>query len=66
MGMMHTSVLRHYESIFALKQYHGWSITEIEDMLPWEFEIYQSLLTNYLKTVEAQRKQDAISRSTFG
>jgi len=65
-SMMHTSLLRHYETVFAFRHYHGWQVSEIEDMIPWEFEIYQSLLSNYLKTVEAQRKQDAITSSTFG
>ena len=30
-------------------QHHKYSLTEIEDMLPWEREIYVSLLTDYIK-----------------
>jgi DNA replication initiation complex subunit (GINS family) len=29
-------------------QHHKYSLTEIENMLPWEREIYVSLLVNYI------------------
>jgi hypothetical protein len=29
-------------------QHHKYSLTEIENMLPWERSIYLGLLTNYL------------------
>ena len=60
MAMMHTSLIKHYERIFAFKQYHGWSITEIEELLPWEMDVMTSLLSNYLEQIELQRKQDAV------
>lgn len=30
-------------------QHHKYSLTELENMLPWEREIYVSLLINYIK-----------------
>jgi hypothetical protein len=30
-------------------QHHKYSLTELENMVPWEREIYVSLLTNYIK-----------------
>tara|TARA_A100001011_G_scaffold15027_1_gene15771 strand:+ start:210 stop:335 length:126 start_codon:yes stop_codon:yes gene_type:complete len=33
-------------------QHHNWSLTEIENMMPWEKEIYVSLLMEYLKEEE--------------
>lgn len=57
MSMMHTDLVHHYERIFAFKQYHQWSISEIEQLLPWEFDVMTSLLTNYLEAVEMKRKQ---------
>jgi len=30
-------------------QHHKYSLTEIENMLPWEREIYVSLLTQYIE-----------------
>ena len=57
MAMMHNNLVQHYERIFAFKQYHGWTITEIEDLVPWELDVMTSLLSNYLEQLEMQRKQ---------
>ena len=54
---MHTNLVHHYERIFAFKQYHSWNISEIEDLMPWEFDVMTSLLSNYLEAVEQKRKQ---------
>jgi hypothetical protein len=37
-------------------QYHKYSLSELEDMLPWEREIYIMLLVNHLEE-ENQRLQ---------
>ena len=37
-------------------QYHNWSLTELENMLPWEREVYIGLLIEHL---EEQRKEQA-------
>jgi hypothetical protein len=42
---------------FSLMQYHKWSITEIEAMLPWERDIYVSLLQQHLEEEELKQKQ---------
>jgi hypothetical protein len=34
-----------------------WGLTEIEEMIPWEREIYISLLINYLKEERARQEQ---------
>ena len=57
MAMMHNSLIAYYEKVFAFKQYHGWSLTEIEDLLPWELDVMTSLLSGYLENKELQRKQ---------
>lgn len=57
MGMMHNNLMSYYERLFAFKQYHGWSVSEIEDLIPWEFDVMMSLLSNYLETVELKKQQ---------
>ena len=37
-------------------QYHKYSLSELEDMMPWEREIYIMLLVNHLEE-ESQRLQ---------
>ena len=57
MAMMHNSLIGYYERIFAFRQYHNWTLSEIEQLIPWEFEVMTSLLSNYLETLELRRKQ---------
>ncbi len=38
-------------------QYHKYSLTEIEDMIPWEREVYTTFLIQYLE--ELKQKQEA-------
>mgnify|MGYP001196167967 CR=1 FL=1 len=34
---------------FQLMQHHRYSLTEIMSMIPWERDIYVSMLNNYIK-----------------
>ena len=47
---------------FGLVQHHKYSLTEIENLIPWEREIYLTLLAQYVeeenkRQQEQQRKQ---------
>ena len=42
---------------FALMQYQKYSLSEIENMLPWEKEVYTTFLVQYLE--ELKQKQEA-------
>ena len=48
---------------FALMQHHKYSLTELENMIPWEREIYIGLLTNHLKEEAEKIKEDNRKRS---
>ena len=39
-------------------QHHKWSLTEIEDMLPYERDIYVAMLTSWIRD-ENERTQQA-------
>jgi hypothetical protein len=43
---------------FALMQYHKYSLSELEEMLPFEREIYIAMLVQYLEE-EKMRQQQA-------
>ena len=43
------SLLNHYKTNFALMQHHKYSLTELENMMPWEREVYVSMLVQYIK-----------------
>lgn len=41
-------------------KFHNFSLTELEEMLPWEFDVYLSLTSNYMEKLEMDRKQAAL------
>jgi hypothetical protein len=41
---------------FSLMQHHKYSLTEIENMIPWEREIYVNMLVNHLEKEKAARE----------
>ena len=47
----------YYRLNFALMQYHKYSLTEIENMMPWERDIYVILLQQHLEEEEEKQKQ---------
>ena len=38
-------------------QHHKWSLTELEDMLPYERDIYVAMLQNWIKDENEKMKQ---------
>ena len=38
----------YYKTNFALIQHHKYSLTEIENLMPWERDVYTALLQQYL------------------
>ena len=47
---------------FSLIQYHKYSLTEIENMIPWERDIYVGLLRNHLEEEELKQQQQQQNR----
>ena len=39
-------------------QHHKYSLTEIEAMIPWERDIYVSLLIRYIKEENERKRQE--------
>ena len=39
-------------------QHHKYSLSEIENMMPWERDIYISLLVNYIKEENDKRARE--------
>tara|TARA_B100001996_G_C18139986_1_gene392573 strand:- start:125 stop:256 length:132 start_codon:yes stop_codon:yes gene_type:complete len=39
-------------------QHHKYSLTEIENMMPWEREIYVKMLIDYLKEEKERRENE--------
>jgi hypothetical protein len=39
-------------------QHHKYSLTEIENMIPWERDIYVDMLINYIKEENEKRRRE--------
>jgi hypothetical protein len=48
---------------FAMMQHHKYSLTELDDMMPWEREIYVSLLMNFLEEEKERQEQERAKRN---
>jgi hypothetical protein len=47
---------------FALMQHHKYSLTEIENMIPWEREVYLTLLEQWIKEENARQEKENARR----
>ena len=47
-----------YTLNFSLIQYHKYSLTEIENMMPWERDIYVAMLKNHLEEEKLKQQQN--------
>ena len=56
--LCHTDLSNYYRMNFSMMQYHKYSLTELEEMLPFEREIYIQLLIEHLREEEERRKQN--------
>ncbi len=54
---MHENLESLYRTNFALMQYHKYSLSELEDMIPWEREIYVEMLTQHIKEENEKIKE---------
>ena len=57
--MAHTSLESYYKINFALVQHHKYSLTEIENMIPWEKDVYVALLEQYIEEEYLRQKQQS-------
>ena len=55
--MAHIDLESYFKLYFALMQHHKYSLTEIENMMPWERDIYLGLLNQYIEDENLKAKQ---------
>ncbi len=56
--MNYNNLSNYYSTIFSMKQHHGYSITEIENLIPFERELYLNMLISYLQELEARTQKE--------
>jgi hypothetical protein len=55
--MSHINLEAYYRINFALMQFHKYSLTEIENMMPWERDIYLALLRAHIEEENLKAQQ---------
>ena len=55
--MAHMDLESYFKLNFALMQHHKYSLTEIENMMPWERDIYVGLLQSHLEEERLKEQQ---------
>ena len=48
-SLSHDTLYNYYKTNFALMQHHKYSLTELENMMPFEREIYLGLLEQHIR-----------------
>ena len=56
--MSHIDLGTYFKVNFALMQYHKYSLTEIENMMPWEREVYVNMLAQHLQKERERIEQE--------
>jgi len=49
--------VNYYSSIFSLAQHHKYSINEVENLIPFERDIYVQMLVDHLKELEEAKNK---------
>ena len=59
--MLHDSLANQMQTNFIMLKDHNFSLTEIENMIPWERQIYIGLVINYVKEQKEKMDQEQAS-----
>ena len=57
--MAHTDLASYFKINFALMQHNKYSLTEIENMIPWEKDVYVALLEQYIEEENLKQQQQS-------
>jgi hypothetical protein len=55
--LCHSTLANYYQNMFALVQHHKYSITEIEALIPYERDLYFTMLVNYIEEQNEKQKK---------
>ena len=60
MNLCHDNMFNFYRMNFALMQYHKYSLSDLDNMIPFEREVYVAMLVKYLEEekqrIESQKR----------
>ncbi len=62
MSLVHETLMIYYKLNFQMMQHHKYSLEELENMMPWEREIYTAMLIDHVE--EENKKMEQSNRQT--
>ena len=63
MSLSHDYLYNYYKTNFGMMQHHNYSLTELENMMPWEREIYVGLLLEHIKEEKERHEKEKMKHA---
>ena len=54
--MSHTNLFVYYQKVFGMAQHHKYSINEIENLLPYERDLYFDMLIEFIQSQKEKER----------
>jgi len=64
MMFRYESLSNHFQTNFALMQHHKYSLSELNDMMPWERNVYVTMLLQFIDKENEKLKQQQLARKS--
>lgn len=56
--LYHITLASYYRMMFSLMQHHKYTKQDLDEMLPFERDLFYSMLVEYLKELEQEREKN--------
>ena len=52
--LSHMSLANHYQICFAMAQHYHYSLTELDELLPYELDLYMQMIVDHIQARKDQ------------
>ena len=63
--LSHNNLANYYKNIFNMTQHHGYKISDIENLIVYEFDVYVAMLEQLIKEKQLEEQQRMV-KNTYG
>jgi len=53
----HINLMVYYQKLFGMVQHHKYSLTDLENLIPFERDLYYDMLVDYLEKMEEKNRK---------
>jgi len=57
--LSHNTLANYYNTLFAMAQHHKYSITDVENLIPFERDLYIGMIADYLERKRLEEERHA-------